>query len=57
MLICFNLLKGGGQTLVLIGMYAMIKIGEKNRLPLKKKKLLCLVTLVKPRCLGVVRLS
>ena len=39
-----------------IGMSAMTKIGSSCTLPLKKKKLLCLVTLAKPRFLQVVRL-
>ena len=42
------MLKGGGQTLGPIGMPAMIKIGSRYTLILKKKKKLCLVTLVKP---------
>ncbi|XP_028072768.1 uncharacterized protein LOC114274977 [Camellia sinensis] len=38
--------KGGGQTLVPIGMSAMIKIGSKISLLLMRRRLLCLVTLV-----------
>ena len=34
------MLKGGGQILVLIGMSAMIKIGSKYTLFLKKKKIM-----------------
>ena len=49
--------EGGGQILVLIGTSAMTKIGSNCTLLLKKKKLLCLVTLAKPRFLGVVRLN
>ena len=48
--------EGGGQILVLIGTFAMIKIDSSCTLLLKKKKLLCLVTLAKPRFLEVVRL-
>ena len=51
------MLKGGGKILVLIGMSAMTKIGFSCILPLEKKKQLCLVTLAKPRFLGVVRLN
>ncbi|KAH7840278.1 hypothetical protein Vadar_015055 [Vaccinium darrowii] len=35
----FNVWKGGGQTLVPIGMSVMIKLGSKLILPLQKKKL------------------
>ena len=49
--------EGGGQILVLIGTSVMTKIGSSCTLLLKKKKLLCLVTLAKPRFLGVVRLN
>ena len=45
------MLKGGGQTLVLIGMSFMTKIGSRCTLPLKKKKTICLVTL-KTKVLG-----
>ena len=57
MIIDINMVQyvSGGQILVLIGTFAMTKIGSSCILPLKKKQL-CLVTLAKPRFLGMVRL-